>query len=466
MGVPRVVIVGRPNVGKSSIFNWLAGRRLAIVDDQPGVTRDRITHLLYERERFFELIDTGGMGSEDCDNLTEEIDEQIQAGIDEASVILFAVDTRAGLTPLDEEVSKRLRYVDKPILCVANKSDTPKLEQEAADFYKLGRGKIVTVSALTNRNRDELLWQIFQRLPKLDDTSDPGQEPVMKTAIVGRRNVGKSTFVNTLAKADRMIVSEIAGTTRDSVDVRFELDGKVFVAIDTPGLRKGKSVRTDLEFYSTHRAHRSIRRADVVLLFFEASQRISRVDKQLCKYISNQYKPCIFVVNKWDDMHGKMPTGRWVTYLRDTFQTMWHVPIAFITGQSGKNVKALLNHSQMLFKQSCDRVSTSALNQLVKAAVDHQPPPMHQGRRPKIYYVTQVATQPPTIVMMCNNPKAFPNSYRHYLLNVFRDQLPYGEVPIKLYLQKRARDDRRDAIGLKEDEEESSSADPAGSPSG
>jgi len=464
MGVPRVVIVGRPNVGKSSIFNWLAGRRLAIVDDRPGVTRDRIMHLLYERERFFELIDTGGMGIDDTDNLTKEVEEQIEAGIDEADVILFVVDSKAGLTPLDEEVSKRLRYVDKPILCVANKADNPALENEAADFYKLGRGKIVPVSALANRNRDELLFQIFQKLPKEQPGSVPEQDAVMKAAIVGRRNVGKSTFVNTLAKADRMIVSEVPGTTRDSVDVRYELDDKTFIAIDTPGLRKGKAIRTDVEFYSTHRAQRSIRRADVVLLFFDPAQRISRVDKQLCKYISLQYKPCIFVVNKWDQMHGKMPTERWVRYLRDTFQTMWHVPIAFITGQTGKNVKALLNHAQMLFKQSCDRVGTSQLNQLVKAALEHHPPPIHQGRRPKIYYATQVATQPPTIVMMCNNPKAFPGTYRHYLLNVFRDQLPYGEVPIKLYLQKRAHDDRRDLVKLEGDEEENPSADTAESP--
>ena len=186
---------------------------------------------------------------------------------------------------------------------------------------------------------------------------EPPDEPTMKIAIVGRRNTGKSTFVNTLAKAERMIVSEIPGTTRDSVDVRFELDGKTFIAIDTAGVRRHTSIRTDIDFYSFHRAQRSIRRADVVLLFFDCTQRLSKVDKQLCKYIADNYKPCIFVVNKWDLLYGQMPTERWVDYLRDTFPTMWHVPIAFITGQTGKNVKALLNHAQMLFKQSLQRVS-------------------------------------------------------------------------------------------------------------
>ena len=203
----------------------------------------------------------------------------------------------------------------------------------------------------------------------------------MKVAIVGRRNTGKSTLVNTLAQAERVIVSEIPGTTRDSIDVRYEMDGKTFVAIDTPGFRRTKAISTDIDFYSTHRGQRAIRRADVVLLFFDASQRIGKVDKQLCDYIAQQYKPCIFVVNKWDLMAGSMPMDKWVTYLRDTFRTMLYVPIAFITGQTGKNVKAMLNHAQMLFKQSRMRLSTAQLNKLLRAAIEKNPPPSHQNRR-------------------------------------------------------------------------------------
>lgn len=448
MGVSQVVIVGRPNVGKSSVFNWLSRRRLAIVDDVAGVTRDRVTHLVREDDRFFELVDTGGIGGNDVDNLNDEIEDQITIAIESADVILFVVDTRAGLTALDQDVSKRLRYVNKPILCVANKTDNARLEEDTADFYRLGRGKIVPVSALANRNREELLQLILERLPVRAEGDEDVAEPEMKVAIVGRRNVGKSTFVNTLAQAERMIVSEVPGTTRDSVDVRFEMDGKAFFAIDTPGLRRGKSVRTDIDFYSTHRAQRSIRYADVSLLFLDAAERISKVDKQLCKYISDQYKPCIFVVNKWDLMHNKMPTEKWVRYLRDTFQTMWYVPIAFVTGKAGKNVKALLNHTQMLFKQTRSRIGTGELNRLVRRAMEYQPPPAFQGRSPKIYYATQVADQPPTIVLMCNNPKGFSPTYRHYLLNVFRDQLSFGEVPIKLYLQKRPQSDERDNVGF------------------
>jgi len=447
MKIPKVVIVGRPNVGKSSVFNWLAGRRLAIVDNTAGVTRDRVEYLLHEQGRFFELVDTGGMGIDDVDNLTQEVEDQITVAIEEAAVILFVVDTQAGRLPLDDQVARRLRYVDTPVICVANKTDGPSLDSQADEFYRLGRGKLVRCSTTANRHRQELLDLIIQRLPDVEGGDSAPPEAVMKVAIVGRRNVGKSTFVNTLAKARRMIVSEVPGTTRDSVDVRFELDGKVFLAIDTPGLRRQGSIRTDVDFYSTHRAQRSIRRADVVLLFFDAKERISKVDKQLCAYIAQQYKPCILVVNKWDQMVGKMPTEKWVAYLRDTFATMSNLPIAFITGQTGKNVKALLNHAQMLYRQSCARVTTGQLNRLVRAALERHPPPRYQNQVPKIFYAAQVGSQPPTIVLICNHPRAFSPQYRRYLLGVFRDQLSFGEIPIKLYLHRRSRSDERDEIG-------------------
>jgi GTP-binding protein len=407
-------------------------------------------YLIRHNEVFFEIVDTGGIGINDVDDLSDEIEDQIQLAMDSADVILFVVDTRSGMLASDREVAKRLRYIDKPIICVANKTDEPEMDPEADEFYGLGRGKLIRVSALQNRNRDLLLDMISKRVPQLteEELMNENIEPSeMKVALVGRRNVGKSTFINSLTQADRMIVSEVAGTTRDSVDVHFELDGKSFIAIDTAGIRKRKSVRTDVEFYSTHRAQRSIRRADVTLMFFDCSQRISQVDKQLCKYIADNYKACIFVVNKWDLMVEHMPTERWVTYLRDTFQTMWHVPIAFITGQTGKNMKALLNHSQMLFKQSRQRVSTSYLNRLIRGAVERQPPPIFKNRRPKIYYCTQVSTEPPTIVIKCNNPKAFAPDYRRYLLSVLRDQLEFGEVPIKMYLQRREQSDERNEMG-------------------
>lgn len=438
MGLPQVVIVGRPNVGKSSLFNWLIGRRIAIVDDVAGVTRDRISHLMCVDDRYFELIDTGGMGIDDADKLTAHIERQIELAIDSADLLLFVVDTREGLVPLDQEVARRLTYVNRPVICVANKTDSPALDPHVAEFYRLNRGTPIAVSTRSDRGREELLEAILERLPA-ERAPVPPVEPAMLLAIVGRRNTGKSTFVNTLAKAERVIVSEVPGTTRDSIDVRFELDGKTFVAIDTPGLRRKKSISTDIDFYSTHRAERSIRRADVVLLFFDPTERISKVDKQLCEYVAEQYKPCIFVVNKWDLYAGSMPTEKWVTYLRDTFRTMWYVPIAFITGKTGKNVKALLNHAQMLYRQSRTRVSTGELNRVLRAALEAHPPPLYKNREAKVYYATQVGVQPPTIVLFCNEARALSAQYRRYLLGVFRERLPFGEVPIKLYLRQRER---------------------------
>jgi GTP-binding protein len=458
MALPQVVIVGRPNVGKSSIFNWLVGRRVAIVDNVAGVTRDRLTHLVHGRGRYFELVDTGGMGIDDIDNLTAHIEDQIQAALDSASVVLFVVDAQAGLTPMDQDVAKRLRYLDVPVICVANKADNDQIAASADEFYKLGRGKLVRVSTVHNRGRDELFGHILSRLPpERPGDQQAAAEPAMKVAIVGRRNTGKSTLVNTLAHAERVIVSEVPGTTRDSVDVRFELDGKVFLAIDTPGLKRKSSIASDIEFYSLNRAQRSIRRADVVLLFFDACESISRVEKQLATFITSNYKPCIFVVNKWDLRIDNMPPDRWVRYLRETFRTMWYVPIAFITAKTGKNVKALLNHAQNLFKQSSRRVETGELNRLVKAALERHPPPEHQGRQGKILYATQVSVQPPTIVLICNDPAAFSHTYRRYLLGVFRDQLNFSEVPIKLYLRRR--ESQRGPRGVQDQEMEEAELD-------
>ncbi|HEV3262326.1 MAG TPA: ribosome biogenesis GTPase Der [Gemmataceae bacterium] len=439
VAVSVVAIIGRPNVGKSSLFNWLAGHRIAIVDPTAGVTRDRVSALCKAGDRFFELMDTGGMGIQDVDNLTAQVERQIENAIDQAAVVLFVVDARAGLMPLDDDVARRLRYVTKPIVCVANKCDTEALDAQAAEFYKLGRGKLVCISAQQHRGKRELLELIRERLPP-EQAPDPGPAVTMKLAIVGRRNTGKSTFINSLAQSERMIVSEVPGTTRDSVDVRFERDGKVFVAIDTAGVRHRGSISSDIEFYSMARAERSIRRADGVLLFIDPRVRISKVDQQLAGYILDQYRPAVFVVNKWDLMT-PMPTSKFGAYVRSVFPSLDYVPIAFITAQIGKNVQAVLNLAQNLHKQASTRVGTGDLNRLIRKAVADQSPPLRQNRRPKIFYGTQVASNPPTIVLFTNGPELFDNTYQRYLLKVFRDHLPFCDVPIKLYLRRKRRHD-------------------------
>ncbi len=401
------------------------------------MTRDRVSAPVSLGGRYVELVDTGGIGIEDADNLTSAVERQIDEAIRQAAVVLFVVDIRAGLTPLDAEIDRRLRARDKPVILVANKCDSAKQEPLAAEFFALGRGRPIAVSAEHHRGGEALTAAILRALPDADAAPPP--EPHLKLAIVGRRNVGKSTFVNSLSRAERMIVSEVPGTTRDSVDVRFERDGLTFVAIDTAGVRKKKSLASDIEFYSLQRAQRSIRRADVVLMFLDPRVRISHVDKAVTEYILDQHKPAIFVVNKWDLAKNAMPTERYVEYLHRVLPMLDYVPVAFITAKSGKNVFAVLNLAQHLHKQAGARVSTGDLNRVVREALESRPPPLRQNRRPKVLYATQAATHPPTIVLFTNGPQLFDPPYRRYLLSVFRDRLPFREVPIKLQLRGKRR---------------------------
>lgn len=433
----RVAIVGRPNVGKSSLFNWLAGRRISIVDPTAGVTRDRISTIIETGQRSFELLDTGGMGIVDVDDLSEDVERQIRHAINSAAVVLFVVDVKEGIAPLDEMVADRLRVVAKPVIFVANKADDPKHELESPELFRLGYGKPLCVSAEQKRGRDELLEAILEKLPP--DTGEAAPKMAdLKIALVGRRNVGKSTFINSLADADRVIVSEIAGTTRDSVDVRFERDGKAFIAIDTAGVRKRKSLANDIEFYGMHRAERSIRRADVVLHLFDPLMSISRVDKKLAEYIVEHNKPAIFVVNKWDLAKDKIPTEKWGKYLRKVFPMLDHVPIAFTTATEGKNIFRLLNLCQVLHKQAGKRMRTGDLNRVIRDAMAASSPPMRNNRMAKVYYVAQVESHPPTIVMVTNGPEQFDDTYVRYLTKAIRDASPFAEVAIKLVIRAKA----------------------------
>ncbi|MDR2440552.1 MAG: ribosome biogenesis GTPase Der [Planctomycetaceae bacterium] len=456
MFIPKVAIVGRPNVGKSSLFNWLIGQRVSIVDSIAGVTRDRVTFLLDlndegQQPQLIELIDTGGMGIVDEDDLSEHIEDQIRFAIYSADLILFVVSARDGIVPLDEVVAERLRQFSRPILLAANKADNEREERNAEEFQMFGWG-VLPVSAQQKRGRvflTETIRETLQKNNKFDNSGEEIAEPVMKLAIVGRRNAGKSTFINTLTNEERVIASDVPGTTRDSVDVRFEMDGKTFIAIDTPGFLRRKGIKNDLQFYSTNRAEKSIHRADVILLFFEANSRIQTTERQLVSFIRDEMKPCIFVVNKWDTMVGQMPTETWGHYLRDVFPDLAYVPIAFITGKTGKNIKMMLNHAQMIFNQSRLRISTSQLNKLVAAALETNPPPLYHHHKVKIYYASQVDIAPPVIVLFCNMPDAVSMPYQRYLLNFLRDGLPFHEVPVRLLFRKRASTDIRNDIETK-----------------
>ena len=457
MSVPKVVIVGRPNVGKSSLMNWQAGRLVSVVEPTAGVTRDRVTHLMHSGDRYFDLVDTGGMGAEDADDLTADIESQIQIGLSEASLILFVVDGTEGVTPLDRLVAERLRRVDVTKLLVVNKCDSTKTDAEVHEFIALAPdAELIQTSVKANRYRKELLHAVLDNLPEpAADESEQGKaqaaEPEMRLAIVGRRNVGKSTFINALAKTERMIVSEVAGTTRDMVDVRFELDSKSFVAIDTPGVRKRKSLANDIEYYGFVRAQKSIRRADMVLMFFDATDTISRVDLKLVDDIQSQDKPCIFVVNKWDlGLEKEMTAEKWADYLARTFSMMKYVPVAFVTAKDSRNIKQLINLAQSVFKQSRTRVTTPRLNKALQRAIERNPPSSKKGKRLKIFYATQISTQPPTIVVKTNDPTLLDEGWKRYLLSTMREQLPFKEIPIRLYFRGRSEKDNPDETPKKQ----------------
>lgn len=439
MALPIVAIVGRPNVGKSSLLNALSGRLISIVDPTAGVTRDRVSTVCEVDETYFELVDTGGYGIEDVDQLTEHVERQIHYAIDQASLVLFVVDVRDGVAPLDKEVARLLRRCEQPVVLVANKADNEKLDAQAADFFSLGFGEPMPVSAKHGRGRAELTDRILEHVRQV--AGGETAQPVMHLAIVGKRNVGKSTFVNALVGQQRVIVSEVPGTTRDAVDVQFEIDGRTFVAIDTAGVRKKGKMSSDVEFYGYTRATRSIRRADVVLFLIDATSPVSQVDKKLGAYIAEHDKPVVVVINKWDLAKGRATSEDYGEYLDKVMPGLNFAPITFATATQSKNVTATIDVAQSLFNQASARVGTGRLNDALRRALETRTPSTKRGAKlPKIYYATQVDVRPPTIVLFVNDPRAIGEDYRRFLVNRLRESLPFEEVPIRLLFRARRRD--------------------------
>ncbi len=472
MSLPRVAIVGRPNVGKSSLLNMLARAKVSIVDPTPGVTRDRVTVVielqgptLTEPVRLAEVIDTGGFGvytaeggrfddaGEDLNDLTAHIEAQIAAAVDQADVILFVVDAQAGITALDETVAQLLRQRSRPrdgrqtpVFVVANKVDADKWESHAMEASALGFGEPWIIGARNNFRRRDFCERLFEALP--DATAQREPDPLMRVALVGRRNAGKSSFVNALAGEPRCIVSEIAGTTRDAIDVRFELDGRSMLAIDTAGVRKRTKLADRVEYWAFERCQQAILRADAVLLLIDATERITGIDKRLGAFVLNQFKPCVIVVTKWDLAEGrKNKKGQTVSiedyrkYIEEELRGMSFCPIVFTSATEGFGLRESIDTAFKLFEQSLQRVSTSKLNNLIREILDERGPSSKLGTRAKILYTTQVAVAPPTILLVVNKPELFNDEYQRYLLNRIRENAPFDEVPIRMIYRERQRAD-------------------------
>lgn len=450
---PKIVIVGRPNVGKSSLMNLLAGRRVSIVEPTAGVTRDRIsTHIVLPQikrgdpVRRAELIDTGGYGLTDNADLTPQIERQIAQGLGEADLVLFVIDAQSGITPLDETVARLIRTSGSqtPVLLVANKVDSEKNEALAYDAMRLGFGEPVMVAAITGRNKFDLFEELhdsidFSKFPDGDEDGDTsgagGGGPLI--ALVGKRNAGKSTMVNALAGEQRVIVSEIEGTTRDSVDVRFQIDGKTFTAIDTAGVRKRKSLDGDIEYYSMHRSLRSVRRADVCLLLIDAAVPVSQVDKKLVNEINEHFRPTVIVVNKWDLAEKKSTQEEYVEYLDKELRGLSFAPIVFTCANKGEGMRDAIGMAMNLYEQARHRTPTGELNQIVQAIMSQGAPRSKLGKQPKVYYATQVDIDPPTIALFVNTPELFDSNYLRYFDNRMREELAFSEVPIKVLVRDR-----------------------------
>ncbi|MBE8950412.1 MAG: ribosome biogenesis GTPase Der [Quinella sp. 3Q1] len=436
MSKPIVAIVGRPNVGKSTLFNQIGKKKVSIVDDMAGVTRDRIyldaTWLNYE----FTLIDTGGIELKSADKMLNSIKIQAKIAVEEADAIIFVVDGRAGLTSADEDIGKMLRGTEKPIILAVNKVDNVNLEGELYEFYNLGLGEPIGISASNALNLGDLLDAVVKTFP--ENNSEERDEDEIRIAVIGRPNVGKSSLVNKLLGEDRVIVSDVPGTTRDAIDTHFFLDGTKFTLIDTAGMRKKSKIDEPVERYSVIRSLRAIDRADVVLMLIEAPAGVTEQDKKIAGYAHDSGKGCVIVVNKWDIFPNKhdRSTNRFTDELRERLGFLQYAPVVYTSALTGQRVDRVIELVKFVAEQQSMRIQTSILNELIRDSVAINPPPSKKGKSAKIFFVTQADICPPKFIIFVNEPELLHFSYLRFIENRLRESFGFEGTPLKFFLRK------------------------------
>lgn len=436
MGKPIVAIVGRPNVGKSTLFNIFANSRISIVEDTPGVTRDRLYADTEWLDNEFMMVDTGGIEIMNTDKIAVSIRQQAQIAIAEADVILFVCDARAGITHEDAEVAKMLRQSKKPIVLAINKADSPKQEMEIFEFYNLGIGEPIPVSAANHLGLGDLLDAVVEKFPETSAYGEDGNEDEIKVALIGRPNVGKSSIFNTLVGEERSIVSDVAGTTRDAIDTPVIREGQKFLFIDTAGMRRKARIDEPIEKYSIIRSLRAVDRSDVVLMVIDAIDGITEQDKKIAGYAHEAGKGIVLVVNKWD-LYDKDNTStlRYTENLRRELVFMQYAPVVFVSAMTKQRIHRLPEVIHYVAEQNAMRISTSVLNQVVEDAIAINPPPTEKGQRLKILYATQVKIKPPTFVIFVNEQEIMHFSYQRYLENKLREAFGFEGTPLQMIIR-------------------------------
>ncbi len=436
MANPLIAIVGRPNVGKSTFFNKVAGRKISITEDRPGVTRDRLYADSEWRGKAFSMVDTGGIEIRSEDAMWKEIKKQAEVAIDTAQVILFFVDGREGLTTSDYDVADMLRRSKKPVILAVNKIDEYS-EEKVFEFYSLGLGEPFPVSAEHSTGIGDVLDEAVSWFEK----SETEEDDSIKIAVVGKPNAGKSSLVNKLLGFERSIVTNIAGTTRDAIDTKFTYDGKNYTIIDTAGIRKKSKVEDDVEYYSVMRAFDAVRRADVCLLVVDSEDGLTEQDTKIIGYVHEQGKPSVIVMNKWDLIEKDTNTiNKFENKLKEDLKFMDYFKSVYISAKTGQRTEKIISLVDEVYAHSHYRVATGTLNDVISDAVRSNEPPSYNGRRLKVYYSSQVAVAPPTIVLFVNSTNLLHFSYERFLENTLRKAFDFSGTPIKIITREKKSD--------------------------